>query len=44
MKPKLQSGKEARERFERTMAALFRAPKKPRPKKSISEEKKDGGK
>jgi len=32
-------GKDARERFERTMTALFRAPKKQLPKKSVSEKK-----
>jgi len=45
MKPTLyESGKSAREKFERTMTALFRAPKPVKPPKSVSDPKKEGEK
>jgi hypothetical protein len=44
LKPEYQSGKEAREKFERTMAALFRAPKTVKiPAKPAKAEKKGSG-
>jgi hypothetical protein len=44
MKREYQSGKEAREKFERTMTALFRAPKTAKkPTKRVNAKKKGRG-